>query len=124
MLLKKRGVVVTAKEYKIDYKNIDTTRTRSFIDGIIIRDDIVVCLEVDEDAHVTYNCDEARMHDASAELILAFPDRHIKWIRVNPTCEDRSDKSMKIRNSRYHEVVKLIRNVLQHPTSGIEYIGY
>lgn len=124
--LEKHDVEVTQREYRVDYKCVETSKSHAFIDGIIITPDIVLCLEVDEDAHKSYVCDEARTAFASTELLLAFPEHHISWVRVNPTIGDfdRSDKALKIRDERYFEAVLLIRDLIQNPRTEILYIGY
>ncbi|AGE53837.1 hypothetical protein PBCVNEJV4_274R [Paramecium bursaria Chlorella virus NE-JV-4] len=124
--IKKHGINITQREYRIDYRCIDTSKSHAFIDGIIITPNIVICIEVDEDAHKSYECDEARTNFASTELLLAFPEHHIAWIRVNPTIGnfDRSDKALKIRDERYFEAVLSIRKFLERPTTDIVYIGY
>ncbi|AGE55156.1 hypothetical protein PBCVMA1E_084R [Paramecium bursaria Chlorella virus MA1E] len=124
--LEKHDVQVTQREYRIDYKCVETSKSHAFIDGVIITPEIVVCLEVDEDAHKNYTCDKARTNFASTELLLAFPEHHISWIRVNPTIGnfDRSDKALKIRDERYFEAVLSIRDLIQNPRTEIIYIGY
>ncbi|AGE57399.1 hypothetical protein PBCVNEJV4_558L [Paramecium bursaria Chlorella virus NE-JV-4] len=124
--LEKYGIDVTQREYRIDYKCVETSKSHAFIDGVIITPNIVICLEVDEDAHRNYACDEARTNFASHELLLAFPEHHIAWVRVNPTIGnfDRSDKALKIRDERYFETVLSIRDLLQNPRNEIFYIGY
>lgn len=124
--LEKHDVQVTQREYRIDYRCVDTSKSHAFIDGVIITPEIVVCLEVDEDAHRNYACDEARTNYASTELLLAFPEHHIAWIRVNPTIGnfDRSDKALHIRDERYSEAISSIHDLLQNPRNDIMYIGY
>ncbi|AGE58513.1 hypothetical protein PBCVNY2B_804L [Paramecium bursaria Chlorella virus NY2B] len=126
--LEKHDIDVTQREYRIDYRCVDTSKSHAFIDGIIITPDVVLCLEVDENAHRHYEtgCDKARMHLASTELLLAFPNHHISWIRVNPTIDDydRSDKALRLRDERYFEAVLSIRDFLQNPRTEILYIGY
>ena len=129
--LTENGVSVTQRSYRIDYQCIDTAKKYSLIDGVIIAADVVVCLELDEDAHEYYDkiCEEARMHDASAELKIAFPDRPIAWIRVNPHIKkdgkrDVSRAAKKVRDERHREALVLIRDVLENPRGGIKYIGY
>jgi hypothetical protein len=124
--LEKHDIQVTQREYRIDYKCVETPKSHAFIDGVVITQDIVLCLEVDEDAHRNYSCDKARTHLASTELLLAFPQHHIAWIRVNPTIGnfDRSDKALKIRDERYFEPVLSIRDLIQNPRTEIIYIGY
>ena len=129
--LAENGIDVTQREYRIDYRCIDTTKKYSLIDGVIIAADVVVCLELDEDAHENYDpvCEEARMNDASAELKIAFPDRPVAWIRVNPHIKkdgkrDVSRAARKVRDERHRKALVLIRDVLENPRSCIEYIGY
>jgi hypothetical protein len=124
--LEKHNIKVTQREYRIDYRCVDTSKSHAFIDGVIITPDIVICLEVDEDAHKRYDCDEARTNFASTELLLAFPDHYISWVRVNPTIGnfDRRDKALKIRDERYFEAVLLIRKLLERPRMDTIYIGY
>jgi hypothetical protein len=129
--LAENDVNVTQRSYRIEYRCIDTFKTRSEIDGVIVAADVIVCLELDEDAHENYDptCEEARMHDASAELKIAFPDRPIAWIRVNPHIKkdgrrDVSRRARKIRDERHHEALVLIHDVLENPRDCIEYVGY
>jgi hypothetical protein len=126
MFLEKHNIEVTQREYRIDYRCVETSKSHAFIDGIIITPDIVVCLEVDENAHEHYSCDEARTNFASHELLLAYPKHHITWVRVNPTVGnfDRRDKALKIRDERYFEAVLSIRKLIENPRTDIIYIGY
>jgi hypothetical protein len=126
VFLEKHGVKVSQREYRIDYRCVETDKSHAFIDGIIITPDIVLCLEVDENAHEHYSCDEARTNFASHELLLAYPKHHIGWVRVNPTVDnfDRSDKALKIRDERYFEAMLSIRNLIKNPRTDIIYIGY
>ena len=129
--LAENGVSVTQRSYRIDYRCINTVKKYSLIDGVIITADVVVCLELDEDAHENYDptCEKARMNDASAELKIAFPDRPIEWIRVNPHTKkdgkrDVSRAAKKVRDERHREALLLIRDVLENPRGLIEYVGY
>ncbi|NDF13312.1 MAG: hypothetical protein EB060_10930 [Proteobacteria bacterium] len=129
--LAENGVSVTQRSYRVDYRCIDTAKKYSLIDGVIITADVVVCLELDEDAHEYYDpvCEKARMHDASAELKIAFPDRPIAWIRVNPHTKkdgkrDVSRAAKKVRDERHRKALVLIRDVLENPWGGIKYVGY
>jgi len=129
--LAKNNVDVAQRDFPVHYRCINTTKKYSLIDGVIIAKDVVVCLELDEDAHEYYDpvCEEARMHDASAELKLAYPDHRIAWIRVNPHIKkngkrDVSRKAKKVRDERHHEALTLIRDVLRNPQDCIEYVGY
>ena len=130
--LSSNGMSITQREYRIDYRCIDTAKSHSFIDGIIISKDIVVCLEVDEEAHQHYDpsCEEARLNNASAELRLQYPKHCIAWVRINPNTlnkqgkRDRSAKATKIRDNRHNEALDIIKQLLEHPRDIIEYVGY
>jgi len=129
--LAENGVSVTQRSYRIDYRCIDTTKKYSLIDGVVVAADVVVCLELDEDAHENYDkiCEEARMHDASAELKIAFPDRPIAWIRVNPHIKkdgkrDVSRAAKKVRDEQHRKALVLIRDVLENPRDCTKYVGY
>ena len=130
--LSSNGMSITQREYRIDYRCIDTAKSHSFIDGIIISKDIVVCLEVDEEAHQHYDpsCEEARLNDASAELRLQYPKHCIAWVRINPNTlnkqgkRDRSAKATKIRDKRHKEALSILKQLLEHPRDIIEYVGY
>jgi len=129
--LAENGVSVTQRSYRIDYQCIDTAKKYSLIDGVIITADVVVCLELDEDAHENYDptCEKARMNDASAELKIAFPNHSVAWIRVNPHIKkdgkrDVSRAAKKVRDERHRKALVLIRDVLENPWGGIKYVGY
>ncbi|AGE53656.1 hypothetical protein ATCVGM07011_776L [Acanthocystis turfacea Chlorella virus GM0701.1] len=126
-----KHITITQQDYPVHFKCIDTNKTMGRIDGIIITKDIVVCLELDEDAHEAYDpsCEEARMHNVSAELKIAYPYHSIAWIRVNPHTKkngkrDTSSRALKIRDKRHQEALDIIKNILQNPRDCIEYIGY
>ncbi|AGE57759.1 hypothetical protein ATCVNTS1_738L [Acanthocystis turfacea Chlorella virus NTS-1] len=129
--LKKSGVEVTQEQYWIEYRCIDTDKKRAEIDGVIITKDVVVCLELDEDAHESYPklCEQTRMHNATAELMIAFPNHSIAWVRVNPHTKkdgkrDTTSHAKTIRNQRHKKALKIIKDILQNPRNCVEYIGY
>lgn len=126
-----KNITITQREFPVHYRCIDTDKTMAFIDGVIITKDIVVCLELDEDAHEAYDqgCEEARMHNVSAELKFAFLNHNIAWVRVNPHTKkngrrDTSSRALKIRDNRHQEALEIIVNILQNPKDCIEYVGY
>jgi hypothetical protein len=126
-----KHITITQRDYPVHFKCIDTNKTLGRIDGVIITKDVVVCLELDEDAHEAYDtsCEEARMHNVSAELKIAYPDHNIAWVRVNPHTKnngkrDTSKKAMKMRDNRHREALKIIEDILQTPRDCTEYIGY
>lgn len=113
------------------FKCIDTNKKRAEIDGIVITKDIVVCLELDEYAHETYDkmCELTRMHNVTAELKIAYPYHSIAWVRVNPHTKkngkwDASKDAKKIRDQRHQEALEIIKDILQSPRDCVEYIGY
>jgi hypothetical protein len=126
------GISVTQREFRIDYKCIDTNKSHSFIDGIIISKDIVICLEVDEEAHQQYDpiCEEARLNNASAELRLQYPEHYISWLRINPNTlnkqgkRDRGTRANRIRDERHKDALGILKQLLEHPSDIIEYVGY
>jgi hypothetical protein len=126
-----KHITITQREFPVHYKCIDTKKTMAFIDGVVITKDIVVCLELDEDAHEVYDkgCEEARMHNVSAELKIAYPGHIIAWVRVNPHTKkngkrDISKKALKIRDKRHQEALGIIEDILRNPRDCIEYVGY
>ncbi|AGE49662.1 hypothetical protein ATCVCan0610SP_990R [Acanthocystis turfacea Chlorella virus Can0610SP] len=129
--LSKNGVNVTQREYPVHYQCIDTNKKYARLDGVIITKDIVVCLELDEDAHESYDpmCEEARMHNVSAELRIANPGHNIAWVRVNPHMKKNNKRvvsrnAMKIRDQRHREAFDTIISILKEPRDCINYIGY
>ncbi|AGE49645.1 hypothetical protein ATCVCan0610SP_929R [Acanthocystis turfacea Chlorella virus Can0610SP] len=129
--LNKTDIAITQREFPVHYRCFDTNKTMAFVDGIIVTKDVVVCMELDEDAHETYDkgCEEARMHNVSAELKIAFPNHSIAWVRVNPHTKkngkrDMSARALKLRDKRHQEALKIIKDILQHPKDCIEYVGY
>ncbi|AGE50279.1 hypothetical protein ATCVCanal1_691L [Acanthocystis turfacea Chlorella virus Canal-1] len=126
-----KHITITQQSYPVHFRCIDTNKMRAEIDGIIITKDTVVCLELDEDAHEYYDevCEEARMHNVSAELKIAYPDHSVAWVRVNPHTKkngkrDKSSRALKIRDKRHQEALGIIEDILQNPRDCIEYIGY
>ncbi|AGE57837.1 hypothetical protein ATCVNTS1_987R [Acanthocystis turfacea Chlorella virus NTS-1] len=129
--LNKTDIDITQQQYPVYFRCIDTNKTRADIDGVIITKDVVVCLELDEDAHEYYDqgCEEARMHNATAELKIAYPNHHVSWVRVNPHTKkngkrDTSKKALKTRDQRHQEALEIIKDILQNPRDCVEYIGY
>lgn len=116
------------REYYIPYDPRETTKTAARIDGIVIEDGIVVCIEVDENGHNTYACDESRTHMASAELLQKFPGYDIAWVRVNPTIKkvknQWTDKCVEIRTKRYEQTINAIKKALVIRETGMVFIGF
>jgi hypothetical protein len=130
--LNKNNVGITQREFRIDYKCIDTGKTRSEIDGIIVTPTIFVCIELDEEAHAHYDpvCEQTRMNDATTELRLEYPDHCIAWVRINPNIlnknskRDRTSKGRKVRDKRHQEALGIIKELIAEPLDCVKYIGY
>ena len=126
-----KHIAITQQDYPVHYRCIDANKTMARVDGVIITKDIVVCLELDEDGHDTYDptCEEARMHNVSAELQIAYPDHCVAWVRVNPHTKkngkrDTLARAHRIRDQRHQEALEIIKDILQQPRDCIEYVGY
>ena len=107
----------------------ETSRRCAFLDGIVLGDGIIVCLEVDENKHrgSYYACDEARMHLATAELLQRYPGNNISWVRVNPSVGSKNEwspSSIKKREKRFDEVIKSVNDILETRDTRIVYIGF
>jgi hypothetical protein len=130
--LMNNGIDTTQREFRIEYRCIDTGGKYSLIDGVIITKDIVICLEVDEDAHAHYDpvCEQTRMNDATAELRLEYQGQSIAWVRINPNItnktgkRDRTTKGTKVRDSRHEKALGIIRKLLATPMDCVKYVGY
>ena len=119
--LNKHNILVTAQQYRVDYKCVKTSKSHAFIDGVIVTPTVVILLEVDENGHQHYDkeCDKARTQWVSEEILLAYPKHELAWVRVNPTSE-----SKKVRSARFLEVVVSIQELLKTPHSTIVTIGF
>lgn len=115
------------REFKVDYDPLETTKKFARLDGIVFGDGIIVCLEVDENGHETYDCDESRMHMVSAELLKQYPHTNVCWIRVNPTTKHKNPwgiAAKRVRAERFDAVIKAVNKVLNDKTTDVVYIGF
>jgi hypothetical protein len=115
------------REFRVNFDQSDTSKKFARIDGIVIGDGIIVCIEIDEDGHENYECDEHRMHLVNGELLQKYPDNDISWVRVNPNvpCEDQwSQKAVNIRNKRFDDAIETINNILMTKNTELKYIGF
>ena len=64
---------VHKREFKVTFDQNETSKKFARLDGIVFGDGIIVCLEVDENGHREYECDEHRMHLVTAELLQKYP---------------------------------------------------
>lgn len=118
---------VRQREFRVTFDQNETSKTYARLDGIVFGDGVIVCLEVDENGHQEYECDEHRMHLVTAELLQKYPEHAVSWVRVNPTVDAKSQwskPSQKIREKRFEEVVAITNDILETHDTRIVYIGF
>jgi hypothetical protein len=118
---------VHQREFRVTFDQHETSKKYARLDGIVINDSVIVCLEVDENCHRDYECDEHRMHLVTAELLQKYPDKAVSWVRVNPTIDAKSQwnkTSKKIREKRFEDVVLTVKDILEKHDTRVVYIGF
>jgi hypothetical protein len=118
---------VHQRNFTVPFDSAETSKKRAFLDGIVFGDGIIVCLEVDENGHLEYECDEHRMHLVTAELLQTYPDHVVSWVRVNPTVgakNEWSETSKKKRKKRFEDVVTITKDILVSRDIRVVYIGF
>ena len=123
----KNKLDVYKREFRVTFDPSETAKKFARLDGIVFGDGIIVCIEVDENGHGDYECDEHRMHLVTAELLQKYPDHAVSWVRVNPTTDEKtqtSKKSQKIREKRFEDVVTSVKDILKTRDTRVEYIGF
>ena len=118
---------VHQREFRVTFDQNETSKKFARLDGIVFGNGVIVCLEVDENGHQDYECDEHRMHLVTAELLQKYPDHVVSWVRVNPTTDEKSQwskKSQKIRESRFEEIVETVNDILETRDICVKYIGF
>ena len=107
--------------------NVDDAKKFARLDGIVFGDGIIVCIEVDENGHQDYECDEHRMHLVTAELLQTYPEHEVSWVRVNPTVGSKNEwnePSKKKREKRFEEVVIVVKEILTTRDTRVVYVGF
>jgi hypothetical protein len=115
------------RNFTVSFDPNETSKKRAFLDGVVFGDGVIVCLEIDENGHENYECDEHRMHLVTAELLQKYPDHVVSWVRVNPTTDEKSQtskKSQKIQEKRFEEVAMVVNDILEMKKTVIVYIGF
>ena len=118
---------VKRREFIVKYDPLETTKKFARLDGIVFGDGIIVCLEVDENGHESYECDESRTNMVSAELLQQYPHTDVCWIRVNPTTKHKNPwgvAAKRVRAERFDAVIEAVSDVLLTKTTTIKYIGF
>ena len=115
------------REFHVRFDPDETSKKFARLDGIVFGDSIIVCLEIDENGHQEYECDEHRMHLVTAELLQKYPRHVVSWVRVNPMVDATNQWSIpsrKIREKRFEEVVDTTRDILKMRDTRVVYIGF
>lgn len=118
---------VHQREFRISFDPNETAKKFARLDGIVFGDGIIVCIEVDENGHREYECDEHRMHLVTAELLQKYPGHAVSWIRVNPTIGSKNewnDPSKRKREKRFEDVVSITGDILKTRDTRVVYIGF
>ena len=118
---------VKRREIIIKYDPLETSKKFARLDGIVFGDGITVCLEVDENEHESYACDESRMHMVTAELLKEYPYTDVCWVRVNPTTKHKNPwgvAAKRVRAERFDAVIDAVNDVLKNKTTDVIYIGF
>jgi len=118
---------VHEREFRVTFDPSETAKKFARLDGIVFGDGIIVCLEVDENGHREYECDEHRMHLVTGELLQKYPKHVVSWVRVNPTIGSKNEwskSSKKIREKRFEDVVSTVNNILNTCHNCVKYIGF
>jgi hypothetical protein len=118
---------VHKREFRVSFDPNETSKKFARLDGIVFGDGIIVCLEIDENGHEDYECDEHRMHLVTAELLQKYPEHAVSWVRVNPTINSKNDwskKSKAIREKRFEDVMKCVNDILERRDTRVVYIGF
>ena len=123
----KDKIDVHKREFRVSFDPNETSKKFARLDGIVFGDGIVVCLEVDEEGHENYECDEHRMHLVTAELLQKYPSHVVSWVRVNPTIDAKSQwskKSKSIREKRFEDVVVAVNDLLKSRDTRVIHVGF
>jgi hypothetical protein len=112
-------LVIQQREFRVSFDQSETSKKCARLDGVVFGDEVIVCIEVDENGHQEYKCEEHRMHLVTAELLQTYPDNIVSWVRVNP-----SVKSTKARNKRFDDVVVTVNDILKTRDTRVVYIGF
>lgn len=118
---------VHKREFHVSFDQNETSKKFARLDGIVFGEQVIICIEVDEDGHCDYECDEHRMHLVTAELLQKYPDKVVSWVRVNPTIDAKSQwskTSKNIREKRFEDVVMTVKDILENRDIRVMYIGF
>ncbi|AGE49791.1 hypothetical protein PBCVCan184_339R [Paramecium bursaria Chlorella virus Can18-4] len=123
----KGKIDVKRREFVVKYDPKETSKKFARLDGIVFGNGIIICLEVDENGHESYACDESRTHMVTAELLKEYPHTDVCWIRVNPTTKHKNPwgvAAKRVRAEQFDAVIKAVSDVLKNKTSNVIRIGF
>lgn len=123
----KDKIDVHKREFRVTFDPEYTSNKFARLDGIVFGDGVIVCLEVDEEGHEDYECDEHRMHLVTAELLQKYPECVVSWVRVNPTIDVKDQWSKKTkanREKRFEDVIVAVNDIMRSRDTRIVYIGF
>jgi hypothetical protein len=118
---------VHQREFRVTFDRNETSKKFARLDGVVFGDGVIVCIEVDENGHQDYECDEHRMHLVTAELLQKYPDHVVSWVRVNPTIgakNEWSPSSKTIREKRFEDAMMIVRDILETCDTRVVYFGF
>lgn len=123
----KNKIDIHKREFTVSFDKNETSKKFARLDGIVFGNGVIVCLEVDENGHRDYECDEHRMHLVTAELLQKYPGHAVSWVRVNPTIDAKSQwskTSKNIREKRFEDAVLAANDILEKRDTRVVYIGF
>ena len=123
----KGKIDILRREFIVKYDPQETSKKFARLDGIVFGDNVIVCLEIDENEHESYMCDESRMHMVTAELLKQYPNTDVCWVRVNPTTGHKNPwgiAAKRERARRFDAVINAVNDVLKNKTTDVIYIGF
>jgi hypothetical protein len=123
----KGKIDVRRREFIVKYDPNETSKKFARLDGVVFGKDVIVCLEIDENGHENYECDESRMNMVTAELLQEYPNTNVCWIRVNPTTKHKNqwgDAARRERAKRFDAAIDVVRDVLKNKKTDTVRIGF
>lgn len=123
----KDKIEVHKREFHVFFDQNETSNKFARLDGVVFGDGIIVCLEVDENGHRNYECDEHRMHLVTGELLQKYPGHIVSWVRVNPTIGSKNEwspASKKKREKRFEDVIVAVNDIFAMCDTRVVYIGF
>lgn len=115
------------REHNINFKCINNDDTYCRIDFIIIKNGVVIFLEVDEQQHLWYPllCETRRMAQVYQTLMMEDNTLPVVFLRYNPDTFYVDGKKSKIHKKERHKILlKEIDNCSKYTQNAIKYLFY